>query len=215
MSRSHTTKLSPPPTLARDVDLLFELGTLRYLQRQWRQFLNPDFANLSEHIFRVAWLALVIASHEQKTNPDLDTGKVAKMALVHDLSESRSVDVHYLSRQYVERNEKAAVTDSLTGTVVEADMLALVEEYENRQTLEAKIVKDADNLDVDLELQEQTVRGFQLPADFAPMRQFVGETKLFTPTAKALWQEITTTNPNRWHLAGRNRFQAGDWQKKK
>lgn len=197
-------------SLSRDLELLYEIGSLRWVQRQWKQFLNPDFANLSEHTLRVVWLALLIAQREGVE----DTGKVVKMALVHDLSESRSVDVHYLSRQYVERNEASAVRDSLADTSLEAEFLALSEEYEQRESLEAKIVKDADNLEVDLELKEQEYRGFKLPADFAPMRQHVGSTKLFTKTAQKLWREIQESNPNQWHLSGRNRFQAGDWQKK-
>lgn len=196
--------------LARDVEFLFEIGSLRHVQRQWRQFLNPDFANLSEHTLRVVWIALLICSDE----PKADSGKVAKMALVHDLSESRSVDVHYLSRQYVERNELAAVTDSLDETGLNQEFLELWKEYEQRESLEAKIVKDADNLEVDLELREQAARGQQLSADFAKMRAHVAKTKLYTNAARQLWDQIKTANPHDWHLNGRNRFKDGDWKKK-
>ncbi|MBU0579413.1 HD domain-containing protein [Patescibacteria group bacterium] len=196
-------------SLSRDIDFLFEIGTLRYVQRQWRQFLNPDFENLSEHILRVTWIALVIAKHEGAQ----DTGKIVKMALVHDLSESRSVDVHYLSRQYTDRHEKKAIADTLSNTAVEKEFLQLWHEYEKRDSLEAKIVKDADNIDVDLELKEQKVRGFQLPDDWQKMRNFVADKKLYTKTAKKMYAAIQKTNPNNWHIKGNNRFLAGDWQK--
>lgn len=196
-------------SLSHDIDFLFEVGTLRYVQRQWRQFLNPDFANLSEHTLRVIWIALIIAQREKAKN----TGKIVKMALVHDLSESRSVDVHYLSRQYVERNENQAVADTLNKTAVEKEFLDLLQEYEERKSVESRIVKDADNLEVDLELREQSARGFQLPRDFSKMRKHVSQTKLYTKTAKKMWQQIQKTNPNDWHLKGNNRFKSGDWKK--
>lgn len=196
-------------SISRDVEFLFEVGNLRYVQRQWRQFLNPDFANLSEHTLRVIWIALVIAQHEK----NVDTGKMVKMALVHDLSESRSVDVHYLSRQFVERDEEKAIEKTLEQTAVEKEFLALWHEYEKRECIEAKIVKDADNLEVDLELQEQHYRGFTLKEKWSKMRKHVSETKLYTKTAKKLWKEITKADPHDWHANAQNRFNEGDWKK--
>ena len=44
------------------------------------------------HTLRVAWIATIIAKNE--SNADL--AKVVKMALVHDIAESRTGDTHYL-----------------------------------------------------------------------------------------------------------------------
>ena len=92
-----------------DINFLYEIGTIRYIDRMWKRFLNADFENLAEHHFRVAWIALVIAKHEKVDNTD----KILKMALVHDIAESRTGDVDYLSRQYVERNEELGIKDIL------------------------------------------------------------------------------------------------------
>ena len=151
----------------------------------------------------------MIAQHEG----NVDTGKLVKMALVHDLSESRSVDVHYVSRQFAERFEEPAITETLKDTALSQEFLSLWQENEHRQSLEAKIVKDADNLDVDFELREQAARGFQISADLQPMRQHVADTKLYTKTAKKIWKALQTANPNAWHMNSSNRFNAGDWKK--
>jgi putative hydrolase of HD superfamily len=193
----------------RDIEFLFEVGCLRHINRTWRQFLNPDFENLSEHTLRVVWIALLIAKHEGLE----DTGKLVKMALVHDLSESRSVDVHYVSRQFATRHEEAAIQNTLSETALREEFFQLWKEAEERQTLESKIVKDADNLDVDLELKEQAARGFEIREALLPMRKHVGKTKLYTETAKKLWKEIQTANPNDWHVNSINRFNSGDWKK--
>ena len=195
--------------LTRDLEFLYEIGCLRHIQRTWKQFLNPDFENLSEHLLRVVWIALTLAKYENVTS----TEKIMKMALVHDLPESRSVDSHYVSRQYVDRHEAAALSDTLEGTAVYEEFLAIWHEYEQRDCIEAKIVKDADSLDVDLELKEQEFRGLRLGSDAYEGRKFVANTRLYTATAKRFWEAIQDSNPNDWHLRGKNRFTTGDWRK--
>jgi putative hydrolase of HD superfamily len=195
--------------MQRDLEFMYEVGCLRHIQRTWKQFLNPDFENLSDHTLRVIWIALILAKYEGAT----DIEKLMKMALVHDLSESRSVDSHYVSRQYVDRHEEEAVTDTLMETAVYEDFMQVWHEYEVRETLEAKIVKDADSLDVDLELKEQEYRGLKLGEDTFDGRQYVAQTKLYTESAKDFWNMIQDSNPNDWHMRGKNRFTTGDWRK--
>lgn len=204
-------KLPPPPAfnLLKDLDFFYEIGCLRHIQRTWRQFLNPDFQNLTEHILRVTWVALTIARYEGVDNAE----KIMKMALVHDLSESRSVDSNYISRQYVERFEEAAIKDTMAGTALFEEFLSIWREYEERTCIEAKIVKDADTLDVDLELKEQEFRGIRLGDDTLAGRQYVAQHKLFTETAKEFFYAIQESNPNDWHVKGKNRFTSGDWKR--
>jgi len=192
----------------RNLEFLYEIGTLRFIPRIWRQFLNKDFANLSEHIFRVMWTAIIIAKEEKA-----DIDKVIKMALVHDIVESRNSDVHYLSRMYTKRDDETAIKDILKDISIEKEFLDIFNEYEERKSIEAKIVKDADNLDVDIELQEQYVNGIKVKEDFQVMRDRVYEI-LFTDTAKKMWKEIQNSNPHDWHVNGNNRFTNGDWKKK-
>ncbi len=194
---------------AKDLDFLYEIGSLRHLVRTWTQFVRSDVANVSEHIYRVVWIALIIAKHENK----VDTEKLIKMALVHDITESRTGDAHYLSRQYVERREELAIDDILAGTSLDKEFITLWKEYEKRDSIEAKIVKDADNLDVDLELNELPIDK-RLRAGFQHIRAQAIKSKFFTKTAETMWKELQTSNPHDWHLKGRNRFIAGDWKKK-
>lgn len=194
----------------RDLELLFEMGALRFIDRTWKQFENLDYENLVEHHFRVAWIALILARREGVTN----TEKIIKMAMSHDIAESRTGDANYLSRQYVTRDEKTGIKDILKGTSIEDEFLTLWEEYEKRESIEAKIVKDADNLDVDLELREQEAKGYPRSDKWKKMRQRVISKNLFTKSAKDLWDEIQKANPNDWHEKGRNRFTSGDWSEK-
>lgn len=195
-------------SMKRDLEFLYEMGSLRYIPRMWRRFSNNDFANLAEHHVRVAWIALMIAAHEK----DVDTGKIVKMALVHDIAESRTGDVDDIARQYTERNEELGIRDILQDTALADEFVALWQEAEAKQTKEAQIVKDADNLDVDLELRERGTVGSHIGERLQPNRVVVAEHKLYTATAKKIWKAIQTSDPQDWHRNGRNRLNAGDWK---
>jgi 5'-deoxynucleotidase YfbR-like HD superfamily hydrolase len=111
------------------------------------------------------------------------------------------------------RNEELAARDMLDGTSLQQEFFALWEEYEARESIESKIVKDADNLDVDFELAEQATQGSTLKEVKRETRQFVSENKLYTKTAKAMFDQLQSANPHDWHFKGRNRSNGGDWQK--
>lgn len=195
----------------RNIELLYEIGSFRYMQRLWKRFLNPDFQNNTEHTFRVAWIALVLAGMEKKGNHE----KLLKMALVHDLPESRCGDVDYIARQYTKRDEELGAEDIFAGTDLADEFIGLWKEYEKRECIEAKLVKDADNLDVEFELLEQTARGHRLLNEWKSMRRKNVYPKLFTKSAKELWDTIDVSNPYDWHVKGRNRHTSGDWKTKR
>lgn len=203
-------KQTKPNKIRRDVDLLFEVSNFRNIDRVWKQFLNPDAANVAEHTFRMTWIAMTIAKYEQGA----DINKIVKMALMHDISESRCGDVHYLSRQYVVRREDEAMKDIFHGTSLEKEILDLSKEYEERKTLESKIVKDADNLDVHLELKEFAAKGHSLGTVWNKSRNVFVYPRLFTPTARRLWDEISKADIHGWHhFSKNNRYYGGDWKK--
>lgn len=195
----------------RDLELLYEIGSLRHLPRQWRRFGLTDTQNVTEHHFRVIWLALVIAAREGITNTD----KIVKMALVHDVTESRTNDVDYISRQYVEQKEEQAIRDILRETSLEKEFIEIWQEYEDRKTIESKIVKDADNLDVDMEMREQGARGHDLEAIWEKHRTPLASKNLYTKSAKRIYKEIRASSPHDWHVrSSSNRVNGGDWKGK-
>jgi putative hydrolase of HD superfamily len=194
-------------THKRDLEFLYEMGCIRFIQRSWRRFLNANYQNLAEHHFRVAWIALMLAKHENVQNID----KVMKLALIHDIEESRTGDVDYLSRQFVDRHGDEAISDMFKGTAIE-EFKSLWNEYKEKKTPEARIVKDADLLDVDLEIQEQSYVGHDAKEKFHPDRYKIYD-KLYSNTAKQFWKMIQESNPHDWHINAKNRFNSGDWKK--
>lgn len=191
--------------LERDIQLMFELGTLRHISRTWKQFGGIPYSNVAEHTLRVAWIGLVISNYERA-----DGGRVLKLALIHDIPETRTGDVNYLTRMYVTRHEDHALADMISGVSMESELAELWEEMRAKTTLESKIVKDADTLDCDLELVESASTGSSLLSTLRGTRDRAFE-KLHTDTAKRMFNSIYASDPQKWHLQGRNRMTAGDW----
>ena len=181
----------------RDIDFLFEIGSLRNIPRAWQQVLTGKVQNISEHIFRTTMVAWIIAVAEKA-----DVPKVLKMCLVHDVAESREGDIAFMHREYVTRHEELAEAHVFQNTILEKEVAALLKEYAERKSLEAKIVKDADNMDVDLELKELARIGDSAAIGMQKdHRSTIRAKKLYTKTAKRMWDEIQKTDPNAWHKA--------------
>lgn len=188
----------------RDIEFLYEVGCLRFIDRAWKQLLNLGGANLAEHTLRVIWIATVIAEHEKA-----DLGKVVKMALVHDVGESRTGDAHYVAKMYTKRDEEKAVEDVFKDTVLAEEFIELWKEYEEQESLEAKIVKDADRLDVEIELQEQSAKGNKIKDAWQKDREEFVYPALYTEAGKQIWKEISSSNPSDWYVKELARFRKG------
>jgi putative hydrolase of HD superfamily len=180
----------------RDLEFLYEIGSLRNIPRAWIQHLATNCASTLEHTLRVVFLALLIARKEGVKNEE----KILKMALVHDLAEARTADLAYVHKVYTKTDDARAAHDQFSGTMFK-DLENVLKEYEKRMSKEAKIVKDADNLDIDLELRELMEQGSRAAKKKQPLRRLVRNKKLYTKTAKKLWDEIQISDPSAWHLS--------------
>lgn len=180
----------------RDLEFLYEIGSLRNIPRAWIQHLASDCSSTLEHTLRVVFLSLLIARREGVKNEE----KLIKMALVHDLAETRTADLAYVHKVYTKTDDVRAARDLFAGTAF-PDLEKVLREYEKRDSIEAKVVKDADNLDIDLELRELMEQGNLVAKKKQPLRKLVRDKKLYTKTAKKLWDEIQKSDPSSWHLS--------------
>jgi len=156
-----------------------------------------DVANDLEHTLRVVWIALILARSEGIKSEE----KIIKMALIHDIEETRTSDLSYVQKVYVKADDDKAGKDLFEGTTLNDFYNDCFKEYNKRESFEAKIVKDADNLDVDMELKELEERGSQLPEKWRELRRKVRDEKLYTESAKKMWDEIQQSDVSSWHLA--------------
>lgn len=171
-------------------DFLFEIGILSKTPRSGFHFLGSGEQSVAEHVHRTLYAAFVLASMEK----DVDTEKVLKMALFHDLAEARTSDLNYVHQKYAETNEQKAIED-LAGTVdFGEDILEILKEYRERKTKEALLAKDADQLEWILSLKEQVDIGNSRADSWIPS----AVKRLKTKVAKDLANKIVKTNSDDW-----------------
>ncbi|OGZ27950.1 MAG: hypothetical protein A2365_00915 [Candidatus Nealsonbacteria bacterium RIFOXYB1_FULL_40_15] len=172
---------------------LFEVGTLRKVARSHRQTLLTDDLsdNIASHSFRVTMAGWFLAKAEKA-----DPYKVLLMCLVHDLTESRSGDQHWVNKKYVKVFEEEIVKDQYQRLPNKSELLEITNEYNERKTLEAKLAKDADLLDQILLLKEYAWVGNNEASDW--LKDNEQYKRIFSRTGKKLAKEIMSQKPHSW-----------------
>ncbi len=114
-------------------------------------FKRNEADSVAAHSFVTALLAYFLARELQKDGVKIDPEKVLKMGLFHDIGETIVGDVGTFVKGMaggVFKNiEEEGVKALVEGLDSKEEIIKLVEEYNERQSLEARTVKAADNLD--------------------------------------------------------------------
>ncbi|KAJ3761026.1 HD domain-containing protein [Lentinula raphanica] len=114
---------------------------------------NPE--SISDHMHRMAVLAMCT------TDSKLDVAKCVMLSVVHDLAEAQVGDIapsHGISKEEKSRLESEAihtfVHDMLHNSPAAQRIEALWKEYEDRETPEARFVKDLDRFEMAMQALE-------------------------------------------------------------
>ena len=135
---------------------LIELQRLKRLDRTgWvlRGFANGT-ESVAAHSFGVAVTAMLIADEVLAQGVVIDVEKVLRIALLHDWAEARVGDMPRTATQYfgseARKHAETAAFCDLTEPLDRGDDLYtnLYREYEERNSLEARLVKAADVIDL-------------------------------------------------------------------
>jgi putative hydrolase of HD superfamily len=172
------------------VNFLFEIGILKKTPRSGYQFLGTGNESVAEHSFRVVVIAYLLAKNE----PKADMQKVVLMSLFHDFHEARTGDHNYVNKRYVTVDENKAVNDLARKLSFGQEIVSLIDEFNSRETLEAQLSQDADQLDFILELKRQQDLGNISAAEWLKY----SAKRLITDFAKTLADEIVTTDSSDW-----------------
>lgn len=179
------------------INFLFEAATLKRLKRTGWQILGDNDESIAEHSFMVCVISFVLAEEL-----GADVQKVLLMALFHDFEEARTGDVYRLADLYTKVDKKKASLDAFSNLRNSAKITGLQQEYDNRQTLEAKIVKDSDTLALCLELKQLIEKGninakVWLDSNIKALK---------LDRSKKLAEEIVNTNSQDWWKNERGRI---------
>jgi putative hydrolase of HD superfamily len=178
--------------MRRLADFLFEVGMLREVPRSGYQYLGTGHESVAEHCLRVCFVAWTLARLE----PEADPRRLLELALFHDLPEARTGDLNSVSKLYVKAAEERAWKDAAAGLPFGPEIEALAKELSSGETLEARLVRDADQLEMLLSLKEQQEAGNSRAAEWIPA---VRE-RLMTEVGRRLGAAIVAARADHWWL---------------
>lgn len=136
--------------------ILIELQRLKRLDRTgWTlRGLPNGTESVAAHSFGVAVTAMTLADELQTRGVSVNTERLLRMALLHDWAEARVGDMPktattYFGSEVRKRAETAAFADVVRGAGSEDSLYReLYDDYEQRKSLEACLVKAADVIDL-------------------------------------------------------------------
>ncbi|NJE26556.1 HD family hydrolase [Thermococcus sp. MV5] len=144
------------------LDTFIEAGKLKKLPRMgWLLRGVPHPESVAEHCFRVAIITLFLADELKKRGVSINVERALKIALLHDLAEAKITDLPLEAQNYVDKKkaERKAMVDILGAEKVE--YFELFREYEEEKSLEGRLVKFADKLEMILQAWEYEKAGIK------------------------------------------------------
>lgn len=164
------------------IEAYFEFNHLKQLYRQgWllRGIPPERCESVADHTFGVAMLAMLLA---ETYFPELDPGKVLRLALLHDFGEIYAGDItpfDGIDRAEKLRREQAGVAQVLAKLPQGERYLALWEEYETQHSPEARFVRQIDRLEMALQASVYEHQGLgDLSEFFDYVRSFLNQPEL-------------------------------------
>jgi putative hydrolase of HD superfamily len=109
---------------------------------------------VASHSFGVAATAMLLADEVEARGLEIDCERVLRMALLHDWAETRVGDLPKMASSYfgadarknAETRAFADIVSGMGGAV--SEYKSLYQDYEQRSSLEARLVKAADVIDL-------------------------------------------------------------------
>ncbi|RLA90318.1 MAG: phosphohydrolase [Thermoplasmata archaeon] len=172
------------------VDFLFEVGMLKKTPRTGYRFLGTGSESVAEHILRVTYIGYVLSQLEK----DVDEKKVIKLCLLHDLPEARIGDQNYVYKKYVTVDEEKAVKDLTANLPFGDDIKELIDEFNKKETKEAMLANDADQLEIILQVKQEMDLGNKYGKEWL---HYIKK-RLITPVAKKMADIIMTRDFSDW-----------------
>nr|ALS89385.1 HD domain protein [uncultured bacterium] len=138
------------------LNTLIELQRLKRLDRTgWTlRGLPNGTESVAAHSFGVSITAMLLADEIASRGLEIEIERLLRMALLHDCAETRVGDMprtatHYFGAEARKLAEGKAFADIIAGAgPAETDYQKLYDDYEQRQSVEARIVKAADVIDL-------------------------------------------------------------------
>jgi putative hydrolase of HD superfamily len=179
-------------------NFLFEAGMLKRTPRTGFQFLGSGAESVAEHIFRTCYIGYALGKMAGNVNLD----RLLKLCLFHDLPEARTGDLNYVNKKYVLADEHKALDDLAETLPFGGEIREYVTEFMEGKTEEARLAKDADQIEMILALKEYKDIGNRYADEWLAFSL----RRLITDAAQQLAKTILETDSSLWWFSDK-----GDW----
>ena len=150
------------------LNFIEEIGVLKNLPRTgWRFQGIKDAESVADHCYRVSLLSMILADLLTAHGVRLDAEKVMRMALLHEVAEARIGDIPFPALEYIPENvkesgEKMAVKSMFGGFgTVGEKYIEIWEEFEDNISVESRLVRAADKLELMIQAYEYEKIGYR------------------------------------------------------
>src|SRR3989338_4307981 len=181
-------------TKKRDIEqianFVYEAGAVSKTPRSGLWFFGSGRQSVAEHLFRTTIIAYALCH----LTPKADKPRVIFLSLIHDLGEGRTSDLNYIHQRYGRLAESKAIDDIAASVPFGEEIKEAYKEEQARETLEARLAKDADNLEWIATLREEEVKG-----NIKARSWVVSAVKrLKTNAGKVVGARLLKTHPDAW-----------------
>lgn len=145
-----------------------------------------------ESVAEHCWMACLMAFLMKEEFPEADMDKVIRMLIIHDLGEAFTGDIPVFNKTAAdEEREEKALKDWVRSLPEEKaeELLALYEEMDAQQTLEAKIYKSLDGLEAVVQHNFSDIATW-LPNEYQLNQTYARERVSFSNYLTQLREEI-------------------------
>ena len=126
------------------VEVMIAAEKLKDIFRTGWKLSGVDFPeSVADHTLGVVFLSMLLGD---KLN--LDTEKMMKMAVLHDIAESKLGDIHYESQTYLGETAIKEAEEKAARDVLPEEYFELWEEFRSKTSKEAQIVSACDKLEL-------------------------------------------------------------------
>lgn len=184
--------------IEQTAEFIYERGILSKTPRSGLWFLGTGSQSVAEHTLRTAFIGYALGSLTPKANKT----KVLLMCLLHDIGEGRTSDLNYVHQKYGKLAEAKAISDIAESIPFGKEIKKLFDEFEEKKTLEAKLAKDADQLEWLATLREEEVKGNTKAKSW----QKSAYQRLKMPLARKIGKQLIATHPDTWWFSEKDKW---------
>ena len=144
--------------------------------------------SVAEHSWRLALMAFLL----REEFPDLDTDRVIRMCLIHDLGECFTGDIPVFRKTGADRETESSLLDKWVRSLpagVSEEMAALYREMDALETPEARVYKALDKMEALIQHNESPLSTWS-ENEYSLNKTYAFDAAAFSPWLTVLRQEI-------------------------